>query len=286
MTKFPDDFPKLSVVIACYNDRFVSRAIESAKNLDYSNKEIIVIDDGSDAETKAVIASSVNDIDLLIEQENRGQSIARNAGIAKANGEYILNLDSDDHFESSFARKAIEKFETDGSVKIVTCKARRFDQNGTIDIFTPKGGEIESFLFSNSALGSSMFRKKDWEACGGYEEELPILGFEDWEFYIQLLKDGGYAHVIPEVLFHYHVRAGNTTSRIKHEKQDKFREIILKHPELYKENFEVLVQDLFSRIKHSEFQKHKIKGSLDFKTGKFILKPLRHLRSFFRSSKR
>lgn len=281
-----DKSPRLTIVIACFNDKFVSRAIESAKTLDYTNKEIIVVDDGSDKETKLIIQSCENDIDILIEQENQGQSIARNAGIKRASGEYILNLDSDDYFESSFAKKAVEKFGSNESIRLVTCKARRFDENGTIDIFTPKGGEIDSFLFSNSALGSSMFRKKDWESCGGYEEELPVLGFEDWEFYIQLLKNGGEAYVIPEVLFHYHVRPGNTTSRIKNEKQDKFKEIILKHPELYKENFEGLVLELFARIKHSEFQKQKLLNSIDFTAGYFVLKPLRYIKSLFKSLKK
>ena len=276
----------LSVVIACYNDKFVSKAIASARNLDYPNKEIIVVDDGSDQETKAVIRSAENHIDILVEQENQGQSIARNAGIKRASGEYILNLDSDDYFEPSFASKAIEKFEADDSIKIVTCKARRFDQKGTIDTFTPRGGKIDSFLFSNSALGSSMFRRKDWEACGGYEEELPILGFEDWEFYIQLLKNGGHAYVIPEVLFHYHVRSGNTTSRIKHAKQAKFKEIILKHSDLYKEDFEPLIHELFGRIEHSELQNQKLSKSSDYKAGEFVLKPLRFVKSLFNSSER
>lgn len=278
------NFPQISVIIACYNDKFVSKAIDSAKKLDYPNKEIIVIDDGSNIATKAVIKSSGRHIDVLIEQKNQGQSIARNAGIKRATGDYILNLDSDDYFESSFAQKAVEKFETDELVKIVTCKARRFDQNGTIDIYTPRGGGIDSFLFSNSALGSSMFRKKDWQACGGYEEVLPILGFEDWEFYIQLLKNGGYAYVIPEVLFHYQVRPGNTTSRIKHEKQEKFKGIILKHTDLYKNNFDGLINELFHRIEYSEIQKHKLSKSLDIKAGTFVLKPLRFIKSLFRSS--
>ncbi len=270
--------PKVSIVISCYNDSFVKQALKSAHSQNYRNKEIIVVDDGSDGETKAVIKSSEDYFDVLIEQQNQGQSIARNAGIKKASGEYILNLDSDDYFEPSFTKKAVEKFETDEFVKIVTCKARRFDQKGTIDIFTPRGGEIDSFLFSNSALGSSMFKKKDWEETGGYEEKLPILGFEDWEFYIQLLKNGGYAYVLPEVLFHYHVRPGNTTSRIKHEKQKKFKEIILKHSDLYKVNFEDLIHELFARIERIESEKYKVSESLDFKTGKLVLKPLRYLK--------
>src|SRR5690606_26217039 len=138
-------------------------------------------------------------------------------GIKKARGEYILNLDSDDYFEPEFCEKAIKLFQTDDEIKIVTCKAQRFNKNGQMDVFTPSGGGLENFLFSNSALGSSMFKKSDWENCDGYEEELPILGFEDWELYLNILKSGGYAKVLQEVLFHYQVRENSTTARIKDE---------------------------------------------------------------------
>lgn len=127
-----------------------------------------------------------------------------------------------------------------------------------------------------------MFRRKDWERCGGYEERLPILGFEDWEFYIQILKDGGYAAVIDEPLFHYQIRKDSITARIKDEKQEKFRHIILKHRELYKENFDDLVENLFQRIGRVESEKVRISQKPDFRIGQLILKPVRFIRSLKR----
>ncbi|WP_289023305.1 glycosyltransferase [uncultured Salegentibacter sp.] len=273
--------PKLSIIIACYNDLQLPKAVEAAFSQTYDFKEIIVIDDGSNDATKNVIASVKDKIDILIDQKNSGQSIARNNGIKKATGKFILNWDSDDYFEPEFAERAIQKFEKDEAVKIVNCKARRFNKEGTIDIFTPRGGRLENFLFRNSALGSSMFKRVDWEACGGYEEELPILGFEDWEFYIQLLKQGGYAYVIPEVLFHYQIRPNSTTARIKHLKQEKFRYIILKHRELYKDNFEDLTNHLFDRISKIEDEKRRRESSIEFRIGSKLLFPLRKLKTFF-----
>lgn len=284
MSQSKDTLPKLSIVIACYNDKFVSKAIKSAYDLVYPNKEIIVVDDGSNEETESIIDSVREYLDILITQKNQGQSVARNNGIKRASGEYILNLDSDDFFEPSFAGKAVHEFRSDKTVKIVTCQARRFDKKGSIDIFTPRGGEIGSFLFQNSALGSSMFRRKDWEIIGGYEEDLSILGFEDWEFYIQILKKGGKAHVIPEPLFHYQVREGSTTSRIKHSKQDKFKHIILKHQDLYKDNFEALVEDLSERVNKVERQKVKLLNGIDHRAGRVLWKPFRVLKSIFNSS--
>jgi glycosyltransferase involved in cell wall biosynthesis len=271
--------PLLSIVIACYNDAdYIEQAVNSALKQTYANKEVIVVDDGSNSETKAVLKNLEPKITMLITQENQGQSIARNNGIGEAKGEYILNLDADDFFELSFCEKAIDKFENDNDIAIVTCHANRFNDKGPIDVFIPAGGDLNDFLFANAALGSSMFKRKDWERCGGYEEKLPILGFEDWEFYIQILKFGGYAHVIKEVLFNYQVRANSTTDRIRDSKLEKFKHIIMKHETLYKENFENLVTDLLGRIRKEEKEKIKNTERIDFKIGKAILKPLRFVK--------
>lgn len=271
--------PKVSIIIACYNDPDVVHAIHHANNQTYINKEIIVINDGSNKEVSELISSLSNQVNIILNQNNRGQSAARNNGIEKASGDFILNWDSDDYFVPDFLEKAIRIFEEDEMVKIVTCKAQRFNKTRNLDIFTPFGGGIENFLLRNCALGSSMFRKRDWESVGGYEEKLPILGFEDWEFYINILKNGGRAHVINEVLFNYQIRENSTTARIKYEKQDKFKHIILKHENLYKQNFDLLINDLFSKIKKNENDKHKAENTIDYKLGNKLLKSLRYLKS-------
>ena len=272
--------PLLSIVISCYNDaNYIEQAVSSALNQTYSNKEIIVIDDGSNIETKAVLKKLEPKITILITQDNQGQSIARNNGIRKAKGEYILNLDSDDFFEITFCEKAINKFEEDQEIAIVTCNVNRFNKSGTIDVFFPNGGFLNNFLFSNSAMGSSMFKRKDWERCGGYEEKLPILGLEDWEFYIQILKFGGYAYVIEETLFNYQVRENSTTDRIRELRLDKFKHIIMKHKQLYSANFEILVENLFDQIKREQSEKIKNKERIDFKIGKAVLSPLRWIKA-------
>jgi len=274
---------KVSIIIPCYNDaQYIEKSVQSALNQTYPNKEVIIVDDGSNTETKLILKKLESKITKLLTQENQGQSIARNNGIRIASGEYILNLDSDDFFESSFCEKAIRKFQEDDEIKIVTCHANRFNEKGNIDVFTPTGGALNNFLFANSALGSSMFRRKDWEHTDGYEEKLPILGFEDWEFYIQILKLGGYAYVINETLFNYQLREGSTSNRIRYERLDKFKLIIRKHRELYIDNFDNLVDNLFGRIKSEEFEKNKNTQRLEFKIGKKILQPFRWIKSIFK----
>lgn len=275
--------PKVSIVIACYNDPDIGTAIHSAYSQSYNNKEIIVVNDGSDVSSSKLMEELSDIIDVYLVQENQGQSVARNYGIERASGEYILNLDSDDSFESSFCDKAVLRFQNDKNIKIVTCKAIRFDSNGEIDEFTPRGGKIKDFLYSNSALGSAMFRKIDWEQVGGYEENLAVLGFEDWEFYIRLLKNGGYADVIKEPLFNYRLRENSTTQRIRRLRMDKFEFIILKHADLYQQNFEDLVKHLINRIKKEEAEKIQKLQQVEFKLGYQILRPLRKIKSIFKN---
>jgi glycosyltransferase involved in cell wall biosynthesis len=274
---------KVSIIIACYNDaQYIEKCVHSALNQTYPNKEVIIVDDGSDFETKAILKTLEPKITKLLTQENQGQSIARNNGIRIAKGDYILNLDSDDFFELSFCEKAVKKFREDDEIKIVTCQANRFNEAGKVDVFTPIGGGLNNFLFANSALGSCMFKRKDWEQSGGYEEMLPILGLEDWEFYIQILKFGGKAYVIDEALFNYQLRAGSTSNRIRHKRLDKFKLIIKKHRDLYIDNFDLLLEELFSKIESEEFEKIKNTQRLEFKIGKNILKPFRWVKSIFK----
>ena len=190
----------LSIVIPCYNDvLYVAQAIESAVNQTYTPKEIIVVDDGSNTATKKVLENVSNKIDVLITQRNFGQSTARNVGIEQANGKYILVLDSDDYFEKTFCEEAVKALVIDSNSKIITCFSWLHYPVGSKELYKPKGGNLKDFLFTNQAIGNGMFKKQDWRNVGGYDESMKS-GFEDWEFYIRLLKNGENACVIEKPL--------------------------------------------------------------------------------------
>ena len=271
---------KISIIIACYNDyEYLVKAVESARAQTWGNKEIILVDDGSNEETKKVITSLKPKINHLITQENRGVSAARNAGIKAATGEYILILDSDDYFEPEFSERAISLFKDNPSAKIVTCFSRWFSSEKNSKIFRPGGGTIKNALISNVAMGSSMFKKEDWKAAKGYDENMH-KGYEDWEFYLRILKNGGGVKVIPEVLFHYRNKTGSRNKQANLVKYELFEYIYLKHAELYKEHFPFFIKEWLDSVKKSEAFKQQVMDSLDYKVGNKILKPLRFLGLF------
>lgn len=272
----------ISIIIPCYNDAdFIEQALKSALNQTYSNKEIIVVDDGSDEKTKAVLKSIESKIDRLIVQENQGQSNARNSGINAARGEVIIVLDSDDYFEPTFTERAFEVISNKVDVKIVTCWGRRITENGDlIDIFKPIGGTVTNFICENSAIGNSMFRKSDWERVGGYDESMK-QGFEDWEFYIRLLSDGGVAYVIPEVLFNYRSRKNSTTARANQIKYDLRTYILSKHQNLYQQHHLIHAQYLLKLLEREEAEKLKNLKRIEFRIGYSLLRPFRWLKRKF-----
>ena len=91
----------VSVVIPCYNShKYLLRAINSIKNQEYKNFEIILVNDGSDNKETLDLINSLKEI-KIINHKNLGLSAARNSGMKNSSGEFILFLDSDDWWKPS-----------------------------------------------------------------------------------------------------------------------------------------------------------------------------------------
>ncbi|WP_300438556.1 glycosyltransferase family A protein [Christiangramia sp.] len=270
----------VSIIIPCYNDgRYIEQAIQSILDQTYSNREIIVIDDGSNNETKNILKDLDQKIDLLITQENQGTSAARNIGISYAKGKFILPLDSDDYFEPDFIEKSVNILEKDSRVGLVTCHAHIIkDDNITGEIISV-GGQAKDMLIRNGVLANSLFRKKVWEDVSGYDEKM-VQGYEDWDFNISITQKGWQVYVIDEFLFNYRLKkkSRNTFANFSH-KYDLLTYINLKHQDTFVNNYSENIQNLFSQMEKIEKEKIRIENSLSNRLGMVILKPIRLIRS-------
>ncbi len=95
-TTRPSANPLVSVIIATYNyGHLIERSVDSLLSQDYSNLEIIVVDDGSTDNTQAILERYRGRLRHL-RCEHRGTAAARNSGLEVASGEYIAFLDADD----------------------------------------------------------------------------------------------------------------------------------------------------------------------------------------------
>lgn len=272
----------VSVIIPCFNDgEFIEQAINSIINQSLPGLEIIVVDDGSDSDTKKILSNLKGKIDTLITQENSGQSIARNVGITASKGEYILVLDSDDFFEDTFLEKALPIIKKNKLTKIVTCWANLIYKDKNNILYKPLGGKVNRFLTHNNALGSALFRKKDWREVGGYNE-LMVNGLEDWEFYIRLLKDGGEARVVPEVLYNYRKRKATTTEKANKVRYKLLKYIFDQHKEVYGKHVDALFTGMLWKLENEEKERVRLINTKEYKIGQSILKPFRFLKRIFK----
>jgi glycosyltransferase involved in cell wall biosynthesis len=229
--------PRLSVVLPCYNHgSYLPEAIASVRKQTFLPVEIIVVNDGStDQETLALLAEfSESDIKVL-HTANLGLAAARNHGIDKAAGEYILPLDADDRIAPGYLEAAVRELEGDSQVGIVYGQVEFFGERQGLwsqSVFSP-----ERLLYENMIVASAVFRRADWKRVGGYRETMRY-GWEDWDFWLSLVELGCKVVKLPEVVFHYRIRKNSMTRSLS--KWQKFRmllRLIRNHPRLYVENF-------------------------------------------------
>lgn len=183
----------VSVIIPTFNmASFLSQAIQSVLNQTFSDFELIVIDDGSNDNTKSVV-HSFNDVRIeYVYQENKGLSGARNTGLRLASGKYIAFLDADDLFLPDKLAVQSKYLEEHLEVGVVVGGFQRIDSEGNLikeTYFKPGQVSMEDLLVANRfIIHSTMIRRSCIEEIGGFDESLK--GAEEWDFHSRLAISG------------------------------------------------------------------------------------------------
>lgn len=151
-----------SIIIPVYNvSEFLSECIGSVLQQNYTNFEMILIDDGSTDNSGEMCAefSNLDSRIRVVHQENRGLSAARNAGIDAAKGEYIIFLDSDDLWDNkdvlNILAQRIDKFFPD----VISFNYRKFDNNGQYDPYFSMDSSTQLLTLQD------MIDRELWIAC-------------------------------------------------------------------------------------------------------------------------
>lgn len=115
----------------CYNDGlYIEESVQSVVDQTYKDIEIIIIDDGSDDNDTTVVLNRLENKDgcRVLHTEHVGVSEARNYGIAHAQGEYIMPLDSDDLIDPTYIDKAVDILRRHPNIGVVYCLADLFGE--------------------------------------------------------------------------------------------------------------------------------------------------------------
>lgn len=110
--------PLISLIVPVYNGQdYLENCIKSIQEQTYPNKEIILINDGSTDWTGAICQELINKYENIqfIFMNDEGVSAARNAGIGRASGEYLMFVDADDRLHPQMLQKLYEVLVRTGS---------------------------------------------------------------------------------------------------------------------------------------------------------------------------
>ena len=257
---------RVSIIIPCFNDGpYIMEAIESARAQTYPFKELIVIDDGStDAATKRILEDLEKSDIKVLHTDHIGPAAARNRGIAAATGRYILPLDADDKIEPTYLEKAVSILESNHKIGVVYCYAELFGKK--TGRWNLPDYSLSRMLLDNIVFVTAVFYRADWEAVGGFCEDL-VYGLEDYDFWLSLLELGREIYQIPEVLFRYRIKKKSRTTRL-HDSQEKmqatYQQIFENHKNLYKRNYDIVIPELRNMWMEQVFKCKKIEKILFF----------------------
>lgn len=198
---------KLSIVIPFYNlGDFIEETVVSAVNSNYTNKEIIVVNDGSKNKSDLEVLKKIESKYpvKVIHKNNSGLSETRNYGAKIATGQYLAFLDADDTIHPNFYSKSIQVLQQYENVHFVGCWAQYFDASQDIwPTFTP---EPPYLCVHNMINSSALIYKKDSFLKFGLNDKKLIYGMEDYDSVIAMVKNGARGVSIPELYWNYRIR--------------------------------------------------------------------------------
>ncbi len=181
----------ISVIIPVYNRQdTIRRSIDSVLKQTVKACEIIVVDDGSTDDTGRILDSYADKV-IVITQENRGVSAARNVGIKIARGNWIALLDSDDEWLPKKLEWAASYINNNPDVKIFQTE-EIWVRNGKRVNPKIKHKKVSGFIFKESlplciiSPSAVVIKNELLEEVGLFDEKLPVC--EDYDLWLRITK--------------------------------------------------------------------------------------------------
>jgi len=210
---------RVTVVIPTFNrQRMIIEAIRSVLKQSYTNREILIVDDGSTDNTEKILRPWLSKIHY-IKKNNGGAASARNVGIRYSTGEYLAFLDSDDQWDALFLERVMEIASHSPTLGLVT----------TGRIVLPKGvkrprfpnaslqGDLFPFLFQRNFVTTSgtLVKKACFDRVGWFNEQLDQA--EDYDMWLRISKEFPIAF-LNEYLCRWHLHSNNIShAELRHQ---------------------------------------------------------------------
>lgn len=225
----------LSIIVPGQNvEAYIGKCLDSLLNQDInsSDYEIIVVNDGSTDKTKEIVeryVSSHSNI-ILINQQNKGLSGARNSGVKVARGSYVMYIDSDDYIEKNVLKELLAQAERD-NLDVLRYNYRNVDED--YKVIVPKRNNklyvdyssdvTDGFCFLTHRLGYACYA---WQFLIKTEIAKNVLFkegiyFEDTEWAPRMLNEAKRVASTDLVVYNYLKRTNSITNAVDEAKKRK-----------------------------------------------------------------
>lgn len=247
----------ISIIVPVYNvEKYLKKCVYSILNQSYKNLEVILVNDGS-TDNSGKICDELSREDSRIKvyhKDNGGLSDARNYGVAKANGEYVGFVDSDDYIDQYMYEnlyKAIRKYNT----QIAECGITRVYKNNKLrphydgeeySLVVDREGYLKEYLENRKVYGAAVCKLLSIDLA-------KVLKFPDGKVYedvfytLELLKKVDKYTLISGNYYYYYIRGNSITTKTFSSRDMDYIEIIDKIGEYTLNNYSKLKEKLFIR---------------------------------------
>lgn len=221
---------KFSIITCTYNsENWLAKNIESVNQQTYRNFEHIFIDGNSKDGTMKIISDYSARLPgqvKIFQSEPRGISNAMNEGIAKAEGDYLIHLHSDDSFIDSFVLEGVNTFLDNKNLDWVYGKINVVEENGrSLGMFPTRKIFQQNFKskfgkyllkFYNFIPHQAVFIKRDvFERCGHFDVNLSSA--MDPDLWLRIRKKTTWKF-FDRVVSNYCLRSDSESASIKNKK--------------------------------------------------------------------
>lgn len=218
--------PKISVITPSYNQgQFIEQTILSVLSQGYSNLEYMILDGGSTDNTVEIIKKYEDKITYWQSKKDNGQASAINEGFARATGDILCWINSDDMYLPGILNKIVGSFTAINSAEIVFGNCFHFNDQSKktrgSDVVA-KHKRFKLSLCDYIIQPSSFFTRTAWQNTGVLNESLHFSF--DWDWFIRAEKAGAILTPVKEYFSLYrihdaHKSGGGGTKRTQELKQ-------------------------------------------------------------------
>lgn len=215
--------PTVSAILPVYNGlQYLKDSIASVVAQTLQPVELFLIDDGSTDGSRAYLETVQTPFPtIVLHQQNKRQSAARNLAAAQAKGKYLAFLDHDDIWFPTHLERLVAPMEADAWVGWTYSDLDEIDSGGgqvsqrNLRSFNPHVEHPKTNL--PNMLSSDMFifpsaavvRREAFNAIGGFDERLS--GYEDDDLFLRLFRAGWLNVFLPESLVRYRRHASSSS---------------------------------------------------------------------------